>query len=63
MARLEEKPDDETTKQQFSDKRPMRIDAVRQQGERQLRKVMMMVSIMMRKSHLGFYENRCVNKS
>ena len=51
------------TKQQFSDKRPMRIDTVRQQGERQLRKVMMMVSIMMRKSHLDFYENRCVNKS
>lgn len=39
MARLEEKPDDETMKQQLSEKRPMRIDTVRQQGERQLRKV------------------------
>jgi hypothetical protein len=39
MARRQETADADSTEQQYQEKRQTRIDAVRRQGERQLRKV------------------------
>jgi hypothetical protein len=64
MNRQKETVDADNFEQQFQEKRQTRIDAVRRQGEKRLRKVIIISSILIDIEIIVFIfkKNRCVNK-
>ncbi len=62
MARRQETTEADSVEQQLQEKRQTRIDAVRRQGERQLRKVTSVSWILFELTFYYYFQNRCVNK-